>query len=175
MNKFLFVLSIFTVSAFLALTVGVSQALAGHPSSAPTPVSCSTACNGAELDCDGTNDFCLCEEDDCFGTPGDDVMCGDGSDQVFHGGRGDDIICAAGGNDTLHGGWGCDDLQGEADDDTLRGGHCADSHQGGSESDTCKGGWGDDTFDSCAATPGKTADHKSQGGCISTACGNVHL
>ena len=54
MNKFLLVLSIFAVSAFLALTVGVSQALAGKP--AP----CAEICGSVSGACDGTDSSCFC-------------------------------------------------------------------------------------------------------------------
>ena len=163
MNKFLLVLSIFAVSAFLALTVGVSQALAGLP---PT---CTIICAAVSGACDGTNDSCLCEVAECFGTSGPDWMCGDAKSQVFHGGRGDDIICGRAGDDTLHGGWGLDDLRGEDDNDTLHGGHCADildGGDGGTNDDSCFGGWGDDSDTECESNKeGKDVDHKSQGNC----------
>jgi Ca2+-binding RTX toxin-like protein len=177
MNKFLLALSIFAVSAFLALVVGVSQAQAGNgPSVAPDPADCDELCDGVSDSCDGATTPCLCDTDPCEGTEGDDVICGSGSGEEIRASFGDDIVCGRGGNDTLLGGFGCDDLQGEGGMDTLQGGHCADSLDGGAaaEGDTCKGGFGADSFTGCdlSMSEGQPGDHRSQGECVSAGCGN---
>jgi len=181
MSKLIFSLMCVGFFAFFYLGVFSSNVEAGHVanSDAPGLVDCNlNAICGIDppTTCPiMTAGRCLCPgaSADCFGTAGDDIICGSNTGEEIFAGEGDDIVCAGGGADFLHGGWGCDDLQGEGGGDTLQGGHCADSHDGGSGTDTCRGGWGDDTAINCNTyKPGKTDDFKKHRGCISVICGN---
>lgn len=158
MRKIIQQVSLLTVTMVLALAaISQAQAVDG--------INCEFLCAGITADCDGTNDECFCDSDECWGTDGDDVMCGDGSDQTFYAGKGHDTVCAGGGADEIHGGFGNDCLYGMAGDDHLYGGHCADNLDGGADTDVCLGGWGDDTADSCDFSQGKTDDHPTKGDC----------
>jgi len=190
MRKFLFSLvslSFFAVFYLVVFSSNVEAGLSCPPnqSIAPTPVTCGVVCPASPVAiCPALNasDTCNCPgaSADCFGTDGDDIICGSDTGEEIFAGEGDDIVCAGDGDDILHGGWGCDDLQGEgdADDggigDDLRGGHCADSLIGDTDDDAddCRGGWGADDIDECAGInkPGKTCDHKKDRGCDSSFC-----
>ncbi len=95
------------------------------------------------------------------GTLIEDVIAGDGADQVFgnqlannlDGNRGDDLLKGSSGNDSLAGGAGNDmlygnqdqdNLLGEAGDDILRGSRGGDTLRGGTGGDSLSGGTGDD-------------------------------
>ncbi|MGB7292947.1 MAG: hypothetical protein WBD99_12310 [Thermodesulfobacteriota bacterium] len=178
MSRLKIVLSIFAVSAFLALVVGISQAQAGV---APAPVDCGAIvcdidCPGGGADCFGTDgDDIICGSDDAesiFAGKGDDDVCaGDGND-VVHGGFGDDAINGEDGDDTIQGGWGDDNMAGGAGDDTILAGRCDDAVDGGEGSevagDTCLGGWGLDIFtaDSCENEDQGQPDQDNHANCM---------
>jgi hypothetical protein len=61
------------------------------------------------------------------GSPGDDVLSGDGNGNVLDGGDGDDTLHGLGGDDTLSGGTGDDVLAGFSGSDDLNGGLGADT------------------------------------------------
>ena len=64
----------------------------------------------------------LADIENVVGSPGDDLIVGDGEDNVISGGDGDDVIRAEAGNDTLDGGAGDDLLRGSAGVDSFAGG-----------------------------------------------------
>lgn len=87
------------------------------------------------------------------GTSGNDVLIGNGLDNVLVGGEGNDGLYGLAGNDLLEGGsgkdklvggTGGDELKGRAGDDLLKGGPGTDRLVGGSGADTLKGGSGAD-------------------------------
>ncbi len=90
------------------------------------------------------------------GTPGDDILYGDGgpdviaglggNDEIF-GGGGNDSICGGAGNDHLLGEDGVDYLYGGAGRDLLNGGDAADLIYGGPGNDELIASGGDDVFD----------------------------
>jgi hypothetical protein len=102
-----------------------------------------------------------------YGGPGDDVIVGNGLDNVIYGNGGNDIICGGGGDDKLDGGAGLDVVWGEAGSDKLQGrddrdilfgndgnddldgGAGIDVLDGGNGSDTCTGGGGPTILFSC--------------------------
>ncbi|KAF0674591.1 calcium-binding protein [Profundibacterium mesophilum] len=90
-----------------------------------------------------------------FGTPGRDVLTGDGRSEEIWALRGDDHVAGGGGNDTLGGGYGADTiLGGDGRDivfgndgaDLIIGGTGADRLWGGPAHDTIEGGAGADTM-----------------------------
>jgi Ca2+-binding RTX toxin-like protein len=81
------------------------------------------------------------------GSPGDDVIIGDGSVNALDGRQGNDAIYGAGGNDNVIGNVGDDYLAGNADDDTLLGGAGADQLYGDDGKDKLTPGLGDDLLD----------------------------
>ena len=80
------------------------------------------------------------------GSSGDDVICGDGDNNVINALGGEDVVRAGGGNDTVDGGEGNDELYGEAGDDTLSGGEDEDIIDGGPGNDKLIGNEGRDEF-----------------------------
>jgi len=146
MSRLKITLSIFAITAFIALGLGVSQAQAGL-------VGCSTAncCQGYNCDivcssltggrCDGTDGQ----------TGGTDVFCGSkladtinasGGDDLICGGFGDDIINGEYGDDDIYSGWGQDDIDGGSGEDYIEAGRCGDIVDGGYDDDVCYGGRG---------------------------------
>ena len=88
-------------------------------------------------------------------TEGNDIVQGDGSDNIFdalggddtvRGGDGDDVISGLTGNDRLDGQNGNDFLDGGADDDRIFGGAGSDLVGGGSGDDVVWMGSGNDTY-----------------------------
>lgn len=159
MRKFICSVMFFGWFAFIYLVGFSTQVQAG---AAPGPVDCSTIvcginCPGAGADCFGTdgNDF-ICGSatgESIFAGKGADQVCAGGGNDVIHGGFGDDQINGEGDDDTIQGGWGDDNLAGGAGDDTILDGRCDDTTDGGSGSevagDTCLGGLGDDAHTTC--------------------------
>ena len=157
MSRLKIALSIFAVSAFLVLVIGISQARAGVVPN----VDCSGCPGGIACPGGGAS---------CFGTAGNDIICGSATVDVIFAGKGSDIVCAGNGADVIHGGYGDDDLDGEGgadeifggwgedliqgggSDDEIHGGRCADLIDGeGGYGDECHGGRGTEgaSFDNC--------------------------
>jgi len=78
------------------------------------------------------------------GTPGDDVIVGDGAEDTIYGYEGDDIICGLSHADTIYGGPGNDRIRGGLGKDVIDGGEGADVVIGGVGRDTLIGGPGSD-------------------------------
>lgn len=82
----------------------------------------------------------------------ENVILGDGNDQVqgnggtneIYGGRGEDTLLGGGGNDSLQGAQGDDQLVGAWGLDSLEGGEGADTLQGGGQADVLEDNEGDD-------------------------------
>lgn len=110
--------------------------------------------------CAGTPCTINCTGGDCYGTGGDDSICGTKGDDTIYGyggndkicgGFGDDTLYGGDGNDILQGGWGEDSMYGDDGNDTLKGGQCDDPaiDGGAGASDTCEGGQGADILSNC--------------------------
>jgi uncharacterized repeat protein (TIGR01451 family) len=84
-----------------------------------------------------------------LGTPGNDVLFGDGARDVIRAFAGDDRVRARGGNDTVCLNAGNDIGRGGRGNDRLRGGAGSDVLRGGPGADTCRGGPGRDIKRSC--------------------------
>ncbi len=84
-----------------------------------------------------------------IGTPGNDVLNGDDSDNIMDGGAGADRIYGHGGHDWLIGGDG---------NDTLYGGDGNDVMDGGAGADVLSGSYGSDTVIYTSATESVVAD-----------------
>jgi hypothetical protein len=91
------------------------------------------------------------------GTPGDDVIVGNGAQNLILAGKGDDLVCGRGkddliagqgGDDAIFGQGGHDILLGNARDDRLSGGARRDRLNGGDGYDRCSGGAGRAAFSS---------------------------
>ncbi|MEG4630834.1 SBBP repeat-containing protein [Microcoleus sp. AR_TQ3_B6] len=82
--------------------------------------------------------------DRIIGTNGDDILTGDGENNVLIGMRGNDSLDGDLGDDTLLGGKGSDTLSGSSGDDALFGNRGADILNGGDGNDILLGGKGDD-------------------------------
>ncbi|MEW8110519.1 MAG: calcium-binding protein [Candidatus Thiodiazotropha endolucinida] len=89
------------------------------------------------------------------GTSGNDIIAGNGNDNVLIGFAGNDDIDAGAGADRAHGGAGADTINGDGGNDLLHGGAGGDTLYGdagndilygGDGLDTLYGGGGDDTF-----------------------------
>ena len=65
------------------------------------------------------------------GTPGPDVIIGDGDRDIIFGGEGDDLICGRGGSDVIDGGSGDDRMSGAAGPDFITGVDGNDEIRGG--------------------------------------------
>ena len=99
--------------------------------------------------------FGTSQDDELFGTNGndflfgfrgdDEIFAGNGNDTAF-GGRGDDLIHGGAGNDHLFGQRGNDGLAGDAGNDDLHGGRGRDFLVGGAGRDELEGGRGSDKF-----------------------------
>ena len=87
----------------------------------------------------------------------DDVLEGDGGNNILTGQQNRDLIYGFEGNDTIDGGAGDDLLEGGAGDDRLLGGLGADSLAGGDGTDILVGGAGNDTL-SAGENNGVNAD-----------------
>ena len=70
------------------------------------------------------------------GTNGDDLLYGNGGDDVIKGKTGNDELYGDGGDDVLRGGRGNDVLSGGPDDDELIGGKGDDTYTGGPDADS---------------------------------------
>jgi uncharacterized delta-60 repeat protein len=83
-----------------------------------------------------------------FGGSGDDVLTGDGVDNIIDGGSGNDMIRGGDGLDVIYGGEGNDNLQGGPGEDTLTGGTGNDIIDGRLGTDTAvfSGNFTDYTF-----------------------------
>ena len=158
MSRLKIALSIFAITAFIALGLGVSQAQAGLalcntdnccPSEDPS-YNCTIVCSAEPGG--------LCTGDE--GTSGADVFCGSKVADTINAGGGDDIICSGFGDDVVNGGYGADDIYsgwgedtiyGEGGDDKILGGRCGDDIDGGDDADECYGGRGNEItkFDNC--------------------------
>ncbi|MGI8911038.1 MAG: calcium-binding protein [Rubrobacteraceae bacterium] len=79
-----------------------------------------------------------CQDGECRGTAGPDLMKGTGSSNQMYAGEGDDM---------LKGFDGPDYLRGDAGNDQLFGGRVRDSLEGGPGKDVLSGGGGDDSYD----------------------------
>ena len=79
------------------------------------------------------------------GDGNDEILTGDGDDEV-RGGDGNDEIDAGGGNDEISGGDGNDDLVGGEGNDEIHGGDGNDDFFAGEGNDTLRGDDGNDTF-----------------------------
>lgn len=83
-------------------------------------------------------------------TPGDDLLLGDGLDNLIDALAGNDTVNGNGGNDTLIGGLGNDSLLGAVGNDTLIGGEGNDALSGdifgGTGNDSLSGGAGSDSL-----------------------------
>ena len=85
-----------------------------------------------------------------------DVLLGNGANNVLSGMAGNDTLHGGGGDDTLNGGTGNDTLLGYTGDDRLNGGDGNDRLLGGSGDDVLNGGAGSDTASYATATAGVT-------------------
>ena len=81
------------------------------------------------------------------GGNGNDVITGNGGNDVINGGNGNDTIDGAGGNDTIEGGNGNDVISGGDGTDTINGGNGNDLIDGGNGNDSIEGGTGNDRID----------------------------
>lgn len=77
---------------------------------------------------------------------GNDVLLGNGANNVLTANNGDDFLFGREGNDTLIGGNGLDNLNGGEGDDNLQGGNGVDVLNGGEGNDLLNGGRGKDLF-----------------------------
>jgi trimeric autotransporter adhesin len=80
------------------------------------------------------------------GTAGDDVIVGDGSNELIYGLAGDDSLDGADGDDQLFGGTGDDVLSGGTGADSLYGESGQDRLIGGAGADSLEGGIGNDVY-----------------------------
>ena len=76
-----------------------------------------------------------------------DMLTGDGDNNLIYGGEGNDEIYGKAGNDTLIGGTGSDSIYGDAGNDVIFGGQSNDRLYGGGGQDSLLGGSGNDTID----------------------------
>jgi Ca2+-binding RTX toxin-like protein len=97
-------------------------------------------------------DQILADVEDLIGGDGNDVLKGDGRDNVLLGGPGDDLVQGHGGDDDLGGEGGNDALEGGDGNDAMDGGAGDDLLHGGFGADTYEGGEGTDTGDFSEAT-----------------------
>jgi len=84
--------------------------------------------------------------ENAVGGGGNDTMKGNALDNVLTGNGGNDLINGGDGNDTLLGGIGADTLRGDNGNDLLDGGVGKDTLLGGVGNDTLNGGEGDDSL-----------------------------
>jgi len=88
----------------------------------------------------------LSGSDRMYGGDGNDILRGAGGGDRLEGGRGDDLILGGAGNDELAGDQGADELDGGRGDDRLAGGSGNDTLTGGRGNDRLEGGIGFDTY-----------------------------
>ena len=97
---------------------------------------------------DGDMTVAVTDIEHLYGSAYDDILAGDGRNNVLDGGAGHDTLYGGpdGGDDTLNGGDGNDRIFGGKGDDTLNGGDGNDALRGNADDDTLNGGPGDDTL-----------------------------
>jgi Ca2+-binding RTX toxin-like protein len=88
------------------------------------------------------------------GTPGDDVIVGDGAQNLILAGGGDDLVCGRGKDDLIAGQGGDDAVFGQGANDILFGNARDDRVSGGAGDDRLNGGGG---YDRCSGGEGKAA------------------
>lgn len=100
------------------------------------------------------------------GGNGNDVLNGNGGNDIISGGNGNDTINGAGGNDTISGGNGDDVIDGGEGQDTITAGNGNDTITGGNGNDTIDAGSGNDVVNGNAgndAINGGTGDDTLNG------------
>jgi hypothetical protein len=88
------------------------------------------------------------------GTPGDDVIVGDGHQNLILAGKGDDLVCGRGNDDLVAGQAGEDALFGQGGHDVMLGNRGEDRLSGGAGKERLNGG---DGFDRCDGGEGQVA------------------
>ena len=91
---------------------------------------------------DASNNFMVPLE----GTPGNDLIIGNGMPNIINGKAGDDCIYGKGGPDRIDGNWGDDYIDGGSGNDRINGGWGTDYVAGGMGDDSIKGSLGDDAL-----------------------------
>jgi Ca2+-binding RTX toxin-like protein len=131
-----------TALASAALLVGVATALVLGPGHGIAGAARRPTCKGVPATIVAAR-----TDTTIVGTPGPDVILGNGLANIIHGGEGDDIICGGGRDDQIFGEGGLDQIFGGSGDDVLDGGPESDRISGESGDDALVGGPADDVLD----------------------------